>query len=56
VQSVPVDELQKILLSEGAVFEQGIEIQMKALAQIRERFILSRIKPAKTPWLRPTLN
>ncbi|NWF84446.1 MAG: FAD-dependent oxidoreductase, partial [Bryobacteraceae bacterium] len=27
VQSVPVAELQRILLSEGAIFEQGVEIQ-----------------------------
>ena len=34
VQSVPVDELQKILLAEGAVFEQGVDIQLRALARI----------------------
>lgn len=53
VQSVPVDELQKVLLSEGAVFEQGVEVQLRALARIRERFATPRAAPAKAPWARP---
>lgn len=53
VQSVPVDELQKILLSEGAIFEQGVEIQLRALAKIREKFTPPRAAPGKAPWARP---
>lgn len=46
VQATPVEELRKILLEEGAVFGQGAEIQLKALAWIRE--------PAQpAPWARP---
>lgn len=52
LQSVPVPELQKILLDEGGVFEQGVEIQAKALARIRERFT-PRTAPSKVPWARP---
>jgi hypothetical protein len=53
VQSVPVDELQKILLAEGGVFEQGIEIQSQALARIRTKFTPPRPAAAKAPWARP---
>jgi len=53
VQSVPVDELQKILLAEGAVLEQGVEIQALALARIRARFTPPRPASSKAPWSRP---
>lgn len=53
VQDVPVAELQKVLLDEGGIFEQGIEIQAKALARIRERFTPPRSAPSKAPWARP---
>jgi len=53
VQSVPVDELQKVLLAEGGIFEQGVEIQMRALARIREKYTPPRAAPAKAPWARP---
>ena len=52
VQSVPVEELQRTLLAEGAVFEQGMEIQLKALARIRAKFTPPR-PPSKAPWARP---
>ncbi len=52
VQDVPVGELQKTLLNEGAVFEYGIENQNKALALIRKGFPPpARRGPA--PWARP---
>jgi hypothetical protein len=53
VQSVPVNELQKILLAEGAIFEQGVDIQLGALARIRARFAPPRAAPSKAPWARP---
>jgi hypothetical protein len=53
VQAVPVDELQKTLLAEGGIFEQGVEIQMRALARIREKHTPPRAAPAKAPWARP---
>ncbi|MBZ2180967.1 MAG: FAD-dependent oxidoreductase [Acidobacteria bacterium] len=52
VQAVPVADLQKTLLDEGGIFEQGIEIQLKALARIRARFQPSA-PPGKAPWARP---
>jgi hypothetical protein len=45
--------LQKILLDEGGIFEQGIEIQAKALARIREKFTPPRPAGSKAPWARP---
>ncbi len=38
VQDIPVPELQKKLLAEGAVFEYGCEYQAKALEAIRKRY------------------
>jgi hypothetical protein len=52
VQAVPVAELQKTLLAEGGVFEQGVEIQQRALGLIRERFAPVR-RPGKAAWARP---
>jgi hypothetical protein len=52
VQAVPVADLQKTLLDEGGIFEQGIEIQLKALARIRARFQPSA-PLGKAPWARP---
>jgi hypothetical protein len=52
VQAVPVAELQKTLLAEGGVFEQGVQIQLNALARIREMFAPVR-RPSKAPWARP---
>ena len=52
VQDIPVAELQKTLLAEGAVFEHGIEHHNRALAIIRQRYRLpARGGPA--PWARP---
>ena len=52
VQDIPVADLQKTLLAEGAVFESGIENQNRALAIIRQRYRLpARRGPA--PWARP---
>ncbi len=53
VQAVPVEELQKILLAEGGVFEQGVEIQLKALARIRELYQPARQPLKRAPWARP---
>ena len=53
VQAVPVSELQRILLEEGAVFEQGAELQLKALARIRDKFAPRRAAPGLPPWARP---
>lgn len=52
VQAVPLADLQKTLLDEGGIFEQGIEIQLKALARIRARF-QPAAPPGKAPWARP---
>ncbi|MCW5962585.1 MAG: FAD-dependent oxidoreductase [Bryobacterales bacterium] len=52
VQAVPIAELQKQLLAEGAVFELGIEHHNRALAIIRQRYA----PPPRTgplPWARP---
>ncbi|MBE0657884.1 MAG: FAD-dependent oxidoreductase, partial [Bryobacteraceae bacterium] len=38
VQEVPIAELQKQLLAEGAVFELGIEYHNRALSLIRQRY------------------
>jgi hypothetical protein len=52
VQEVPIAELQKQLLAEGAVFELGIEHHNRALALIRQRYAPPpRTGPA--PWARP---
>ncbi len=52
VQDVPLADLRKTLLAEGAVFEYGIEHHNKALAIIRQRYRLpARRGPA--PWARP---
>jgi hypothetical protein len=52
VQEVPIGELQKKLLAEGAVFEFGVEHQNRALALIRQRYATpARKGPA--PWARP---
>ncbi len=52
VQAVPIAELQKTLLDEGGIFEQGVEIQLKALGRIRARF-QPATPPSKAPWARP---
>jgi hypothetical protein len=52
VQAVPIAALQKTLLEEGGIFEQGVEIQLKALARIRARF-QPATPPGKAPWARP---
>ena len=54
VQSIPVGELQKTLLNEGGVFEQGVDIQLRALGKIREKFAPNTRPPGfKAPWARP---
>ncbi len=54
VQSIPIAELQKTLLNEGGVFEQGVDIQLRALAKIREKFAPNTRPPGfKAPWARP---
>ncbi|MBI4892989.1 MAG: FAD-dependent oxidoreductase [Acidobacteria bacterium] len=52
VQEIPVDELQKTLLAEGAVFELGLEIQTKALARIRNNFTPRQATGGRVPWAR----
>jgi FAD-dependent oxidoreductase family protein len=52
VQDVAIAELQKILRSEGGVFEHGLEYQQKALAAIREKFA-PVVRKGPTPWARP---
>ena len=52
VQAVPLADLQKTLLDEGGIFEQGVAIQLKALARIRARF-QPAAPPGKAPWARP---
>ena len=51
VQKVPVAELQKTLLGEGAVFTQGVDVQLAALARIRAKFEPAR-RNEKAPWAR----
>jgi len=53
VQAVPIEELQSILLAEGGVFEQGVELQLKALARIRELYQPARPPARPAPWARP---
>jgi len=54
VQSIPVGELQQTLLNEGGVFEQGVDIQLRALGKIREKFApVTRPPGFKAPWARP---
>jgi hypothetical protein len=52
VQDVPISELQKTLLAEGAVFELGIEHHNKALAIIRLKY-QSPPRKGPAPWARP---
>lgn len=53
VQRVPVEVLQKTLLDEGGVFEQGFDVQIRALGRIRERFAPARRATGPAPWARP---
>ncbi len=54
VQAIPVPELQRTLLAEGGIFEQGVEIQLRALARIRDKFAPANRPPGfKAPWARP---
>lgn len=53
VQNVPVDDLQRILLDEGAVFERGFEVQRLALLKIRQKFAPPAAPLTKAPWARP---
>ncbi|MFN9084148.1 MAG: FAD-dependent oxidoreductase [Acidobacteriota bacterium] len=55
VQAVPLADLQKTLLDEGGIFEQGVAIQLKALARIRARFHPAA-PPGKAPCARPEPN
>jgi hypothetical protein len=52
VQDISLAELQKRLISEGAVFEYGPEFQAKALAAIRQRSQPARPR-GPAPWARP---
>ncbi|MBA3974516.1 MAG: FAD-dependent oxidoreductase [Candidatus Solibacter sp.] len=52
VQEVPIAELQKQLLAEGAVFEPGIEHHNRALTLIRQRYAPAPRK-GPAPWARP---
>jgi len=53
VQKVPIAALQKTLSEEGGIFEQGVEIQLKALAKIREKQAPLRPRVGPAPWARP---
>lgn len=53
VQSVSVGDLQKTLLAEGGVFEQGVEIQLQALARIRALHQPPPPPARPAPWARP---
>jgi hypothetical protein len=53
VQAVPVPELQKILLNEGGVFEQGADVQLAALARIRALYAPTPARRQRAPWSRP---
>jgi hypothetical protein len=53
VQAVPVPELQRILQNEGGVFEQGVDIQLEALARIRALYAPAPGRRDKAPWARP---
>jgi hypothetical protein len=51
VQNISIPDLQKTLIAEGGIFEQGLEIQNKALAKIRANH--DPIRPrTKAPWAR----
>jgi hypothetical protein len=51
VQAISIPDLQKTLIAEGGIFEQGLEIQNKALAKIRANH--DPIRPrTKAPWAR----
>jgi hypothetical protein len=51
VQNISIPDLQKTLIAEGGIFEQGLEIQSKALAKIRANH--DPIRPrTKAPWAR----
>lgn len=52
VQEVPIAELQRQLLAEGAVFELGIEHQNRALSLIRQRYA-GPPRKGPAPWARP---
>ncbi len=52
VQDVPVGELQKALLAEGAVFENNIESYNKALSIIRRQY-QGPARRGPAPWARP---
>ncbi|MBE0656905.1 MAG: hypothetical protein IH602_04395, partial [Bryobacteraceae bacterium] len=52
VQEVPIAELQKQLLAEGAVFELGIEYHNRALSLIRQRYA-GPPRKGPAPWARP---
>jgi hypothetical protein len=52
VQDVPIGELQKTLLAEGAVFELGCEYQNRALNIIRQRY-RPAMRKGPAPWARP---
>ena len=51
VQEVPIAELQKQLLAQGAVFELDIEHHNRALSIIRQRYVPSPRK-GPAPWAR----
>lgn len=53
VQNVPMAELQQILLAEGAVFTQGLDVQAKALAKIREKRQPPSPRQGPPPFSRP---
>lgn len=51
VQNISIPDLKKTLIAEGAIFEQGLEIQNKALARIRANH--DPIRPrTNAPWAR----
>jgi hypothetical protein len=52
VHDIPVAELQKTLLEEGAVFEYGCEHHARALAIIRKRYAPPPRK-GPVPWSLP---
>lgn len=52
VHDIEIGELQKLLKSEGGVFEQGHDHQQRALATIRQNFAPAR-GSGRNPWTRP---
>ncbi|HEU0121399.1 MAG TPA: FAD-dependent oxidoreductase [Bryobacteraceae bacterium] len=52
VQKIPIDELQKVLLEEGAVFTQGLDVQQKALLRIREKRQPAVSRTGRIPYAR----